>query len=612
VKMRRWAGVLIIGLAPFTPATTGGAQSEPKQVLVLHSTRRDAQFSLIGENELPRILDAALARNLDYYSEFIDLARFPEAAYQDAFRDFLRTKYQGVRFDLVIAMHDAATDFVNTYGDTLFGDTPVVFLANNPATSRRPNSTGVIHKRDFAATIDLVRRLQPDVRQVFIVIGAARSDKAYEQVVRQQLQSLASGLTFTYLSGLPTQELEERLAELPQRSTVYYVIVTQDGAGHRLHPLNYLDRVTAAANAATYSWLDSAMGRGILGGSLYSQRAAIERVAQLALRVLRGEPADSIPIDVPNLNANQVDWRQLRRWRISEGRVPPGTLILFQDLTVWDRYKTYILAALALLVIQTALITGLLIQRKRRRRAEEELRASQGELRRSYERNRDLAARLLRAQETERSRIARELHDDICQRMLLLTIELESMDDADRHEENTGRALAVARDVAKSLHELSHQLHPTRLRVIGLVSALDRLCLELSRAGFAVTFTHASVPSTLSRELMLCLFRVVQESLQNAIKYSGAGEVSVTLTGGPSGLVLTIVDTGVGFDVGAAWGKGVGLVSMVERVEAIGGSLEISSEPGAGTRLTATIPPHVVQTIDEIFAPEQNLSPSVW
>jgi signal transduction histidine kinase len=351
-----------------------------------------------------------------------------------------------------------------------------------------------------------------------------------------------------------------------------------------------VDRVAAAANAPTYSWVDSTIGRGIIGGSLYSQQRAIQAVGRLALRVLRGERTGDIPITAVDLNVNQIDWRQLRRWRISDARLPAGTLVLFRDPTIWDRYRVYILGAFAILITQTALITGLLIQRKRRRLAEEELRGREADLRRSYERNRDLGGRLLTAQETERARIARELHDDICQRMLLLTIELESLARARSDPTAAAEALRLAQEISTSLHELSHQLHPTKLRLIGLVAALDRLCSELSRTGVRVTFTHDAVPSTLPPDLMLCLFRTVQEALQNAIKYSAAERLSVDLRGDIDRLTLTVVDNGVGFDVSGAWGKGVGLVSMVERIEGIGGSLEITSAADTGTRLRATVP----------------------
>ncbi len=595
--MQRMMAVIAI-LAELGLAGIVHAENAHKQVLVLHSTRRDAQISIVGESELPRILDNGLGTDLDYYAEFIDLARFPETGYQQALRQFLVQKYRGVRFDLIIALQDAATAFVDSQADSLFRDVPVVFLTNQRTTTRRAHSTGLVHERNFVDTVSLMRQLQPDLQQVFVVTGSARVDEQFESEIRRQLQSSGLPVTFTYLSGLPTPTLTARLSSLPPHAAVYHVLVTEDGAGNKFHPLEYVNRVAAAANAPTYCWVDSAMGRGIVGGGLYSQSAAIQHLGELALRVLRGESADSIPVGVLNLNENQVDWRQLRRWKIDGARVPQGTLMRFRDPTIWDHYKTYILGALAVLITQTVLIGGLLIQRKRRQRAEAELRANQDELRRSYERNRAMGSRLLKAQETERSRIAGELHDDICQRMLLLTIELESLGRDSRNEGPAVEALAVAKDIAKSLHELSHRLHPTRLRMLGLAAAIDHLCAELSRAGVAINYTYVNVPATLPSEVMLCLFRVVQEALQNAVKHSQGSDLLVDLRNGPDGLRVIVEDNGVGFDTDHAWGDGVGLISMVERIEAIGGSLEVRSTPGAGTRVTAVVPAAIVQATE--------------
>jgi len=105
-----------------------------------------------------------------------------------------------------------------------------------------------------------------------------------------------------------------------------------------------------------------------------------------------------------------------------------------------------------------------------------------------------------------------------------------------------------------------------------------------------ITFTHKGVPPTLPPDLTLCLFRVVQEALQNANKHSQARNVSVDLTGTSDGIALTIVDDGVGFDVDAAWRRGLGLISVRERVEAIGGTFGLRSSPGAGTRLKVSVP----------------------
>jgi len=358
---RRLLLACVIALVELAPASVAWAQDVHKQVLVIYSTRRDSEFSTIGESELPRTLDVGLSRNLDYYSEFIDLARFPEPSYKTAFADFIRLKYQSIRFDVVVAMGDVAIEFVKLNREVQFGDTPVVFLANSRTSQVGGNSTGLMAERDFASTLTLIGALQPDVKNIFVVVGAAPSDKAFEQMMRAQVQSFAPRFNFTYLSGLPTPDLERRLGQLPKHSAVYHLLVTEDGAGNRFHPLDYVDRVTDAANAPTYSWVSSTLGHGVVGGYLYDQRDAAHRVGELALRVLRGERADSIPPEVLSAGRNELDARKVQKWGISESRAPARTVISFREPTVWERYKTYIASALAILVMQSVLIGGLLI-----------------------------------------------------------------------------------------------------------------------------------------------------------------------------------------------------------------------------------------------------------
>jgi signal transduction histidine kinase len=296
-------------------------------------------------------------------------------------------------------------------------------------------------------------------------------------------------------------------------------------------------------------------------------------------------------MSTPDLSVSQVDWRQLRRWGISEARVPAGTLVRFREPSAWGRYKAYVLSAAAVLLAQTLLIAALLVQRSKRRQAEQQLSGNRAELRGSYERIRDLGARLLNAQEAERARIARELHDDISQQLVLLATDLELIRTAPQAQTTLAEeASARAQGLAKSVHDLSHRLHPAKLRLMGLVPALTSLQHELSHSGITIVFTHHDVPSALPADLTLCLFRVVQEALQNALKYSKAQKVSVHLSGGSDVVALMIADDGVGFDVDAAWGEGLGLLSMDERLEAIGGTLEIHSNPGGGTRLEVTVP----------------------
>jgi signal transduction histidine kinase len=589
VTTAQWLLPAIAALAALAPCRSVSAAEPQKKVLVLYSTNRDAQVAIVGERELPRLLNRGLPRGVDYYSEFIDLSRYSGGESVAAFRGFLKLKYEGHAFDVVIAMDHRVLEFLEKARADLFPVTPVVFFTSRALAQRPAGSTGVRTELNLRETLSLAAVLQPSIRNVFVVSGA---DRTYETVARAQFRPLESRFFFTYLSDLPTEELESRLRALPPQSIVYYLHVARDGAGENFNTLEYLQRIAAVANAPTYSWVDSAMDRGIVGGVLRSLTGQMDAVANAALRVLRGEPADSIPITTPDLNVRQVDWRQLRRWGISEARVPTGTVIRFKEPTAWNRYRVYIVGAVVLLLAQTALIAGLLVQRSRRRRAEDQVRGGQDALRASDERIRDLGSRLLRAQDTERTRIARELHDDIGQQLAILAVDLELLNGAVRpgQEELVGETVHRAQSIAKGVHDLSRRLHPAKLRLVGLVGALHALQRELSRPGMEISFTHDNVPSIVPPDLTLCLYRVVQEALQNALKYSRAHGVSVDLRGESEALRLTVVDDGVGFDVESAWGRGLGLISMRERLEAAGGIFEIRSNPGAGTRLDVRVP----------------------
>jgi signal transduction histidine kinase len=549
-----------------------------KHVLTVYSTRSDAEIANIGRRVLPPILGEGRPGELDYHVEFIDPSRV-SPVYPDAFRDYLRQKYTGLALDLLIAMDAGALDFVNRYRLELFPRAPVVFFSSRPSPPRPPNSTGVNAVINLRDTVRLAAALQPGLRNIFVVTGA---DRSYETLARAQLQPYAARFSITYLSALATSALERRLAELPPDSMVYYVHVTEDGANLTFNALDYLDRISAVANAPTYSWFDSSIGHGVVGGSLRSLTAQMNEVGRLALRVLSGERADSIPVTQPDLNVWTVDWRQLRRWQISERRVPPGTTIAFRTPPAWERYRGYIIAATIVVIGQAALIAALLVQRRRRQRAEQLAARSQAALAASYERIRGLGAKLLNAQEAERARIARQLHDEVSQQLVLLTIELTNL--------GAAGALERAQAIARTVQDLSYRLDADKLRLLGLVAAIRGLQHELSFGDTAIGFTHCDVPADVPADVAFGLYRVTQEAIENALKHSGSAQVLVHLEGGGGVLALTIADDGVGFDVDRAWATGLGLASMRERIQSIGGEFHIRSTPGAGTRVSVTVP----------------------
>jgi PAS domain S-box-containing protein len=209
---------------------------------------------------------------------------------------------------------------------------------------------------------------------------------------------------------------------------------------------------------------------------------------------------------------------------------------------------------------------------------------------------RDLSARLVAAQEAERGRIARELHDDLAQRVALLASKLGT---AARARPFTSRVirehLADARNMLQELsagiHLLAHELHPPKLKLLGLAPTLKALCAELSSGSqLPIQFTQRALPPTLGDEVSLCVFRVTQEALQNAVKHSGATHVDVQLGVEASHLTLRVIDDGRGFDPHRAPQVGLGLMTMRERVELLGGRLRVLSEPARGTTIEAIVP----------------------
>jgi signal transduction histidine kinase len=569
------------------------AEQRQKQVLVLYSTRRDAQIVVVGDRELQQIFGNGIPDGVDYYSEALDQGRFSHPEYQGAFRDSLRLKYQLQHFDVVVAVGDVPLAFIESTRDTLFPDTPIVFYQER-LSHRIANSTGLSAPINFFGTVELITKLQPDLQHLFVITSPLST---YVTEAHRQLDPYGSRFEVAFLAGLTTDELERRLGTLPPRSAVYYISVERDGADQNFRPLDYLDRVSAVAKAPVYSWVDSTIDHGTVGGSLKSQELEVRTLGTLALRVLRGERADAIHLSSVDLNVPQVDWRQLRRWNIPEARVPAGTVVTFREPSVWDRYRAYILAAIVALVAQSTLIAGLLVQRGRRREAEAQARSSEAALRASYERIRDLGGRILHAQETERARIARELHDDIGQQVALLQVDLELMGRMPQGASGAMVEKVVDRGhrIGKSMHDLSHQLHPTKLRLIGLKASLESLRQELATSGITIALSFDDMPPSLTSDVTLCIYRIVQEAVQNAIKHSGARTITVHVRGGHV-IAAAIEDDGRGFDVAGAWGTGLGLISMQERVDTLGGRFDIRSVPGGGTRIEVSVPLHVTAT----------------
>jgi PAS domain S-box-containing protein len=208
---------------------------------------------------------------------------------------------------------------------------------------------------------------------------------------------------------------------------------------------------------------------------------------------------------------------------------------------------------------------------------------------------RALTGRLISAQEEERSRIARDLHDDFSQRLALLGIGLGQLW---KNLSASGERAAVldmlrqTREMSSDMHSLSHQLHSSKLEHVGLMPALKGLCTDIAQKyKIAIQFAEGECPPNVPKDVALCLFRVAQEALGNVVKHSGAAEAQLELSGNVSGFRLRISDMGRGFDPSLRNpDAGIGLIGMNERLRLVGGKLTVRSEPNRGTDVLAEVP----------------------
>jgi len=208
--------------------------------------------------------------------------------------------------------------------------------------------------------------------------------------------------------------------------------------------------------------------------------------------------------------------------------------------------------------------------------------------------NRDLAGRLIASQEVERRRIARELHDDVSQKVALLNIGIDEVAKQVAAGEPRARLQQLAqftKEVAGDLRDLSHELHGSRLQSLGLVAAIEMLCRDTSKQiGVTVPFTHGVLPQDMDPNVSLCVYRIAQEALNNIARHSHARHAQVTLICENRTLTLQVADSGVGFDAHSTRQSGLGLISMRDRVAFLRGQLAIHATPGGGTRIGVNIP----------------------
>ena len=344
------------------------------RVLVLFQQQAETQPMVEFTQRLRITIQDELGSPVEFYQEALDFDRFADRQRSPQLTGYFRDKYHRFTIDVVVPVGSRALGFAVDQLHDVLPNVPVVFaLCAEPQTD--PSTlpayvTGRLARASrFEPTLAMAHGLQPDAQKIVVVGGATSADSvAVAAVVR-------AGATFhdlpplTLLQGLPLDGLLARLRQLPRRSIVIFANYRGDDRGTVFEPFDIIGVIARASSAPVYTQLRSYVGEGVVGGYVTRFDNEGTNTGRLVVRVLRRGAGPMPPAEFIT-NSYVADGRELRRWNLSESRLPPGTEVLFRELSLWRRYRFVALVTLGLIGVESVLIGGLLLERRRRQRAQ--------------------------------------------------------------------------------------------------------------------------------------------------------------------------------------------------------------------------------------------------
>jgi len=351
-------------------------KKEIKRILVLFSYHEGLPWEDRIEENLYTNLVSTPDLRIELNIEHADLVRYTEHRYLKKLEDLYRHKYSNPKMDLIIGIDDEAAGILLDYGEKLFPGTPMILITAERKTLQRdflkPNMTSLLWGVDIRANVELIGEILPQTRHIYLAAGTSASDRELLKLARASLGENTKRFAIRYLTDISARDLIKKAAQLPERSALLFLAFSRDAEGKSFIPREVLSILSRQANVPVFGIVDTYLGYGIVGGNLLSAEVQGRRCAEIALRILRGEsPKDMIPERM--LNQWMFDWRQLKRWGISEDKLPAGSIVRFKTYSFWSLYRWYVLAAFCLILVQSGLISFLLRQRSKRRRAQKQL-----------------------------------------------------------------------------------------------------------------------------------------------------------------------------------------------------------------------------------------------
>jgi signal transduction histidine kinase len=353
------------------------AADQRRRIYFLESLSPELPAAVRTIDAFKKRLSETTSEEFEIFVDYMELVRLPSQGHLDRTVQYLSGKYAEAPPDVLITLGRAAVPFMVKNRETIASHVPLILVSVpslDAKESRLDNVFWVNTEYNFSKTLELARQLQPDARHLVVVAGAGAYDQRWLNDARRELQPYSERYNTKYIVGRSYEDTLKEVSQLPKDAIVIMSFFFVDGSGQTYSSAKVAADVAKVSPAPVYSPISTSLGEGVVGGYMDSWEEHGIAAADIALQILAGKPLETIQRENKPRQAYHLDARQLTRWNIASARIPAGSEIHYREFNVWERYRWQIIAIVATVILQAAVITGLFFEHRRRQNAERELR----------------------------------------------------------------------------------------------------------------------------------------------------------------------------------------------------------------------------------------------